>query len=75
MDLAVEMEIPDINRRKAIYEATGQDVTKMIEVKNAYKSKDEEKDESSAAPTRRASTTKKASSTATTRRTTKKTGE
>lgn len=75
VDLAVEMEIPDINRRKAIYEATGQDVTKMIEVKNAYKSKDEAKGESTAAPTRRAPAAKKPSSTASTRRTTKKTEE
>lgn len=75
VDLAVELEIPDINRRKAIFEATGQDVTKMIEVKNAYKGKDEAKGEPAAAPARRASTAKKTSSTASTRRTAKKTGE
>lgn len=43
VDMAVELEIPDVNRRKAIQKATGQDITKMIEVKNAYRNPDAEK--------------------------------
>lgn len=36
VEKAVELEIPDNNRRAAIKNATGADVTKMIEVKHAY---------------------------------------
>nr|DAL50607.1 MAG TPA_asm: Transcriptional regulator, TetR family.1, transcriptional regulator of TetR [Caudoviricetes sp.] len=44
VDFAVELEIPDVNRRKAIKEATGKDVTKMIEIKNAYKDDSQKED-------------------------------
>lgn len=45
VDIAVELEIPDVNRRKAIKEATGKDVTKMIEIKNAYKDEPQKEDD------------------------------
>lgn len=51
VDMAVELEIPDVNRRKAIQNATGQDITKMIEVKNAYRN--HENDSKAAAETTR----------------------
>lgn len=57
VDFAVELEIPDVNRRKAIKDATGKDVTKMIEIKNAYKD-DSQKEDSK--PTERRATQKKA---------------
>ena len=44
VDIAVELEIPDVNRRKAIKDATGKDVTKMIEIKNAYKDESQKED-------------------------------
>lgn len=44
VDFAVELEIPDVNRRKAIKDATGKDVTKMIEIKNAYKDDSQKED-------------------------------
>ena len=53
VDFAVELEIPDVNRRKAIKEATGKDVTKMIEIKNAYKD-DSQKEDSKPAERRAA---------------------
>lgn len=44
VDFAVELEIPDVNRRNAIKNATGKDVTKMIEIKNAYKDDSQKED-------------------------------
>ena len=44
VDIAVELEIPDVNRRKAIKDATGKDVTKMIEIKNTYKDDSQKED-------------------------------
>lgn len=44
VDFAVELEIPDVNRRKAIKDATGKDITKMIEIKNAYKDDSQKED-------------------------------
>ena len=58
VDIAVELEIPDVNRRKAIKEATGKDVTKMIEIKNAYKDEPQKEDDK---PTERRATQKQAS--------------
>lgn len=58
VDLAVELEIPDVNRRKAIKEATGKDVTKMIEIKNAYKDDSQKEDDK---PTERRTAQKQAS--------------
>lgn len=58
VDLAVELEIPDVNRRKAIKEATGKDVTKMIEIKNAYKDDSQKGDDK---PTERRTAQKQAS--------------
>lgn len=57
VDIAVELEIPDVNRRKAIKEATGKDVTKMIEIKNAYKDEPQKEDDK---PTERRATQKQA---------------
>ena len=57
VDLAVELEIPDVNRRKAIKEATGKDVTKMIEIKNAYKDESQKEDDK---PTERRTAQKQA---------------
>lgn len=51
VDKAVELEIPDTNRRKAIKDATGADVSKMIEVKHAYD--EEEKPAEDKAPSAR----------------------
>lgn len=51
VDKAVELEIPDNNRRLAIKDATGADVSKMIEVKHAYDDVSEDKAEQ--APTSR----------------------
>ena len=73
VDMAVELEIPDVNRRKAIQEATGQNITKMIEVKNSYKATGEE--EKPAVSARRASDTTKKAATTSTRRTAKKAEE
>lgn len=36
VDMAVQLEIPDVNRRKAIQDATGKNISKMIETKHAY---------------------------------------
>ena len=58
VDLAVELEIPDVNRRKAIKDATGKDVTKMIEIKNAYKDDSQKEDDK---PTERRTAQKQAS--------------
>lgn len=58
VDFAVELEIPDVNRRKAIKDATGKDVTKMIEIKNAYKDDSQKEDDK---PTERRATQKQAS--------------
>lgn len=58
VDLAVELEIPDVNRRKAIKEATGKDVTKMIEIKNAYKDDSQKENDK---PTERRTAQKQAS--------------
>ena len=58
VDIAVELEIPDVNRRKAIKDATGKDVTKMIEIKNAYKDEPQKEDDK---PTERRATQKQAS--------------
>ena len=58
VDIAVELEIPDVNRRKAIKEATGKDITKMIEIKNAYKDEPQKEDDK---PTERRATQKQAS--------------
>lgn len=57
VDIAVELEIPDVNRRKAIKDATGKDVTKMIEIKNAYKDEPQKEDDK---PTERRATQKQA---------------
>ena len=57
VDFAVELEIPDVNRRKAIKDATGKDVTKMIEIKNAYKDDSQKEDDK---PTERRATQKQA---------------
>ena len=57
VDFAVELEIPDVNRRNAIKSATGKDVTKMIEIKNAYKD-DSQKEDSK--PTERRAAQKQA---------------
>lgn len=57
VDFAVELEIPDVNRRNAIKNATGKDVTKMIEIKNAYKD-DSQKEDSK--PTERRAAQKQA---------------
>ncbi len=57
VDIAVELEIPDVNRRNAIKEATGKDVTKMIEIKNAYKDEPQKEDNK---PTERRATQKQA---------------
>lgn len=57
VDVAVELEIPDVNRRKAIKDATGKDITKMIEIKNTYKD-DSQKDDGK--PTERRATQKQA---------------
>lgn len=73
VSLAVELEIPDVNKRKAIQDATGSDVSKMIEVKNSYH--DADGTDNVAPKTRRTSskTTKSSTTTAkTTRRTTAK---
>lgn len=61
VDKAVELEIPDNNRRKAIKDATGADVSKMIEVKHAYDDISEEKEERAPAK-RRANQKSKSSS-------------
>lgn len=58
VDLAVELEIPDVNRRNAIKEATGKDITKMIEIKNAYKDDSQKEDDK---PTERRTAQKQAS--------------
>ncbi len=57
VDFAVELEIPDVNRRNAIKNATGKDVTKMIEIKNAYKDDSQKED---GKPTERRATQKQA---------------
>lgn len=57
VDIAVELEIPDVNRRKAIKDATGKDVTKMIEIKNAYKDESQKEDDK---PTERRAAQKQA---------------
>lgn len=43
-DIAVKLEIPDINKRKAILEKTGFNVTKAIEINNALKEEANEED-------------------------------
>lgn len=58
VDIAVELEIPDVNRRNAIKEATGKDITKMIEIKNAYKDDSQKEDDK---PTERRTAQKQAS--------------
>ena len=75
VDTAVALEIPDVNRRKAIQEATGQNITKMIEVKNSYKT--EEKSEKPASQSQRRATqpAKKTASTSRRATTTKKAEE
>ena len=42
VDRAVELKIPDTNRRKAILEMTGVDVNNMIEIKEAYETEPEQ---------------------------------
>lgn len=57
VDVAVELEIPDVNRRNAIKNATGKDITKMIEIKNTYKDDSQKED---GKPTERRATQKQA---------------
>ena len=57
VDVAVELEIPDVNRRNAIKNATGKDITKMIEIKNTYKDDSQKED---GKPTERRVTQKQA---------------
>lgn len=81
VEKAVELEIPDINRRKAIKDATGSDITKMIEVKHAYDSAEEDDTKQAKTAATRRTSSKTASSAAkktqtktATRRTTKTEG-
>lgn len=63
-DKAVELEVPDVNKRKAISESLGVDIDGMIKNKHAY---DEQEDEKPKTTRRR--TTKSTSTTTRTRRT------
>lgn len=54
---AVELEIPDMDKREAIMKKTGFDISKMIKNKHAYDNEDESKEEKK--PTTRRTTTKK----------------
>lgn len=62
-DKAVELEVPDVNKRKAISESLGVDIDGMIKNKHAYDEQEEEKPK-----TTRRRTTKSTSTTTKTRR-------
>ncbi len=64
-DMAVELEIADVNKRQAISKAMGINVDSMIQNKHAFDSAEEEKEEPKA--TRRRAATKTAASTKTRR--------
>lgn len=57
VDRAIKLEIPDVNKRKAIKDATGTDVTAAIENRHAYDSEDEEQEKKPARRRRTGSAT------------------
>lgn len=62
VDKAVDLEIPDINKRDAIKSSTGYDITKMIETKHAYDDVETEEAPAPAAQRRSTSSDKTAKS-------------
>ena len=79
VDRAVALEIPDMTKRQAILEKTGNDITKMIETKHAYDSVSDGAEDASSSTARRRRVQEKTDDTATTKRrrttTSKKTSE